>query len=102
ARLALIEAGLPTPRTQFSVLDEYGQFVARLDMAYDGVRVGIEYDGRQHWTDSAVRQRDIDRQFTLAGLGWALIPVGSGLVYRRRATYIARVADALRSRGYRL
>ncbi len=46
ARLVLIDAGLPSPRTQFHVYDEYGQFVARLDMAYDEVKVGIEYDGR--------------------------------------------------------
>lgn len=64
ARLLLINAGLPPPQTQFRVFDEYGQFVARLDMAYDEVKVGIEYDGPLgappvrraggHWTDPAV------------------------------------------------
>jgi hypothetical protein len=33
ARLALIDAGLPPPQTQFQVFDVYGEFVARLDMA---------------------------------------------------------------------
>ncbi len=55
ARLALIEAGMPAPETQYRVRDEYGQFVACLDMAYETVKVGIEYDGPQHWTDPAVR-----------------------------------------------
>jgi AbiEi antitoxin C-terminal domain len=102
ARLVLIDAGLPPPRTQFRVFDEYGQFVARLDMAYDEVLVGIEYDGPQHWTDPAVRQRDIDKQFALNELGWLIIRVSRDLLRYRRATYVARVESALRSRGFRL
>lgn len=101
ARLVLIDAGLPPPRTQFRVYDEYGQFVARVDMAYDEVLVGIEYDGPQHWTDPAVRQRDIDKQFALNELGWLIIRVSRDLLRYRRATYVGRVEDALRSRGFR-
>jgi hypothetical protein len=84
ARLVLIDAGLPPPRTQFRVFDEYGQFVARLDMAYDEVKVGIEYDGPQHWTDPAVRQRDIEKQFVLNELGWIVIRVSRDLLRYRR------------------
>ena len=71
-------------------------------MAYDGVHVGIEYDGPQHWTDPAVRQRDIDRHFALTDLGWIVIRVSRDLLRYRRATFVARVSDALRSRGCRL
>lgn len=99
ARLALIDAGLPRPKTQFRVFDEYGQFVARLDMAYDEVLVGVEYDGPQHWTDPAVRQGDIDKQFTLDRLGWLIIRASRDLLRYRRATYVRRVEDALLSRG---
>lgn len=102
ARLVLIDAGLPPPKTQFRVFDPYGQFVARLDMAYDEIKVGIEYDGPQHWTDPEVRQRDIDKQFTLAELGWLIIRVSRDLLRYRRATYVARVESALRSRGFDL
>jgi hypothetical protein len=69
ARLALVDAGLPAPRTQVEVVDRWGTFVARLDMAYDEVQVGVEYDGAQHWTDPAVRQRDIDRQIRVDRAG---------------------------------
>jgi very-short-patch-repair endonuclease len=100
-RLILIDAGLPAPKTQFRVFDDYGQFVARLDMAYDDVLVGIEYDGPQHWTDPAVRQRDIDKQFRLNELGWLVIRASRDLLRYRRATYVARVEDALRARGFR-
>lgn len=101
ARLVLIDAHLPPPKTQFRVLDEYGQFVARVDMAYDEVLVGIEYDGPQHWTVPEVRQRDIDKQFRLNELGWLIIRVSRDLLRYRRATYLRRVEDALRSRGLR-
>lgn len=102
ARLALIDAGLPVPRTQVRIFDEYGQFVARVDMAYEEFKVGIEYDGPQHWTDPGVRQRDIDKQFVLSQLGWLIIRVSRDLLRYRRATYVARVEGALRSRGYGL
>ncbi|MGA5463041.1 hypothetical protein [Mycobacterium sp. NPDC050041] len=99
ARLALVDAGLPAPRTQVNVFDEWGTFVARLDLAYERVKVGIEYDGPQHWTDPAVRQRDIDKQFDLTALGWNVIRVSRDLLRYRRATYVLRVEEALRARG---
>jgi very-short-patch-repair endonuclease len=102
ARLVLVDAGLPSPVTQFRVFDEYGQFVARLDMAYDDVMVGVEYDGAQQWTDPAVRQRDIDKQFALTELGWLIVRVSRDLLRYRRAAYVARVENALRSRGFGL
>lgn len=102
ARLALIDAGLPAPRTQVRIFDEYGQFVARVDMAYEEFKVGIEYDGPQHWTDPSVRQRDLDKQFVLPQLGWFIIRVSRDLLRYRRATYVVRVEGALRSRGYGL
>lgn len=99
ARLALIDAGLPPPRTQVRILDEYGLFIARVDMAYEDVKVAIEYDGPQHWDDPAVRQRDIDKQFELIKMGWFVIRVSRDLLRFRRATYVSRVENALRERG---
>lgn len=100
ARLALIDAGLPAPNTQFEVRGAFGEFVARLDMAYDDVRVGIEYDGAQHWTDPVVRQRDIDRHFELTALDWFIVRVSRDMLRYRRPTYVARVEKVLRERGF--
>lgn len=102
ARLALVDAGLPAPRTQLRVFGDAGEFIARLDMAYGEAKVAIEYDGAQHWTDPAVRQRDIDRHFALAELGWLVIRVSRDLLRYRRPTYVARVEGALRERGFDL
>ena len=99
-RLELIDAGLPWPETQIVVCDRYGEFVARLDMGYPQFKVGIEYDGRQHWTDPKQRQRDIDRQVALAELGWVIIRVSVELLRYRRGTLIGRVENAMRAAGW--
>lgn len=100
-RLVLIDAGLPVPQTQIRVCDDYGDFVARIDMGYRELRVGIEYDGPQHWTDAGQRDRDIDRYTALADLGWTIVRVGSDLLRYRHGTLIARVVNAMRAAGWR-
>jgi REase_MTES_1575 len=100
-RLVLIDAGLPTPQTQIRVCDEYGDFVARIDMGYEHLRVGIEYDGPQHWTDPEQRDRDIDRYTALVDLGWTIIRVSSELLRCRQGTFIARVVAAMHAAGWR-
>ncbi|MGH3678020.1 MAG: endonuclease domain-containing protein [Mycobacterium sp.] len=97
-RLVLIQAGFPIPQTQISVFNEYGDLLARIDMGWEQWRVGVEYDGAQHWTDPEQRERDIDRLVQLEAEGWIIIRVSSDLLRYRRGTLIARVGEALRSR----
>jgi hypothetical protein len=99
-RLVLIDAGLPVPQTQIRVYDEYGDFVARIDMGYRDLRVGIEYDGPQHWTDPQQRGRDIDRHTALADQGWTIVRVSGDLLRYRQGTFIARVVGAMRAAGW--
>ncbi|WP_343710620.1 DUF559 domain-containing protein [Mycobacterium sp.] len=100
-RLVLIDAGLPRPQTQIRVVDDYGDFAARIDMGYEDLRVGIEYDGPQHWTDAGQRDRDIDRYSALHALGWVIIRVSSDLLRYRQATFVARVVAAMKAAGWR-
>lgn len=100
-RLALIDAGLPKPLTQIRVFDEFGDFVARLDMGYEEIRVGIEYDGPQHWTDRQQRDRDIDRYSALLALGWTVVRASSDLLRYRQGTFVARVVAAMQAAGWR-
>ncbi|EUA02382.1 hypothetical protein I546_6208 [Mycobacterium kansasii 732] len=100
-RLVLVDAGLPRPQTQLRVFDEYGDFVARIDMGYEELRVGIEYDGPQHWTDPGQRDRDIDRYTALLDLGWTIIRVSSELLRYRQGTFIGRVVAAMQAAGWR-
>jgi hypothetical protein len=94
--LVLIDAGLPWPRTQIQVYGEYRCFVARIDMGYENVLVGIEYDGPQHWEDPAVRQRDIDKQVAWQDLGWKLVRASRDLLKFRRSTFVERGCCASR------
>lgn len=100
-RLALIDAGLPKPQTQIRVHGDCGDFVARIDMGYQELRVGIEYDGPQHWTDPEQRARDIDRHSALRDLGWTIVRVSNDLLRYREATFIARVVAAMEAAGWR-
>ena len=60
-RLVLIGGGLPRPHTQIEVLNDWGAVMARIDMGWEEWKVGVEFDGAQHWTDPAQRTHDIDR-----------------------------------------
>lgn len=83
------------------MFDEYGDFVARIDMGYEELRVGIEYDGPQHWTDPGQRDRDIDRYTALLDLGWTIIRVSGELLRYRRSTFVGRVVAAMQAAGWR-
>lgn len=101
-RLCLIRGGLPRPRTQLVVHTEYGTVdTARIDMAYLDYRVGVEYDGGQHWSDRAQRAADIDRYEALEDLGWRMVRVGADLLASRKPEIVSRVRAALVAQGWR-
>lgn len=100
-RLTLIDGGLPRPQTQIEVFDRFGHFVARLDMGYDEWRVGVEFDGPQHWTDPAQRARDIERLAELEALGWIIIRVSGDILRYRSYSMVTRVRNALLAAGWR-
>jgi very-short-patch-repair endonuclease len=92
-RLVLVDAGLPRPRTQIPV----GKW--RVDMGYDEFKLGIEYDGPQHWEDEKIRARDIEKYADLSARGWITIRVGADLLRFRRRVVLQRVCAALRQAG---
>lgn len=99
-RLVLIGGGLPKPRTQIVVRDEWGWVFARIDMGWEEWLVGVEYDGPQHWTDPRIRADDIERTAKLERRGWRLVRVSSELLRYRPHVVVARARDALRAAGY--
>jgi very-short-patch-repair endonuclease len=98
-RLVLTSAGLRPQRTQIEVFNSFGGFVHRIDMGWDDWRVGVEYDGIQHWTDPDIRAHDIDWQAELEALGWRIVRVGADMLRYRQATIVARTCTALRAAG---
>jgi very-short-patch-repair endonuclease len=71
-RLVLVGGGLPRPVSQFEVRDRANRFVARLDLAYPGHRLGVEYDGDQHRTRAGFRN-DLRRLNELRACGWTVL-----------------------------
>lgn len=97
-RLILVQGGLPAPQTQVPVMDGQGSVVAYVDMGWPELRVAVEYDGAQHWTDARQRRRDIERLADLEALGWIVIRVSSDMV-RTPAVIVDRTRRALESRA---
>ncbi|WP_235174905.1 DUF559 domain-containing protein [Tomitella biformata] len=98
-RLVLVRAGLPTPNTQVSVFDRFGQFVARCDLGWECWRVVVEYDGEGHWSSEARRTRDIRRYRQLERLGWRVVRVNSGLLRESPGDVIENVREQLLAAG---
>lgn len=99
-RLLLGAAKFPRPDTQIVVCDEFGQFIGRVDMGYREWKVAIEYDGPQHWATPDAHARTIERIADLEAQGWIVIRLSRDILRYRRSTFLARVRDALRDRGW--
>jgi hypothetical protein len=83
----LVRQGLPAPEHQFVVRDDSGGFVARVDLAYPGWKIVIEYDSVEHHTGTAAHIRDSARRDAIGDCDYVVLT--------------ATVAD-LRDRGARL
>ena len=87
-RLAVLADGLPVPALQYAV----GPYF--LDLAYPAVRLGIEYDGRQHLEQARAR-RDLDRQAHLTAAGWTILRFDAAEVLHRPTRVAATVRGEL-------
>jgi hypothetical protein len=94
-RLRLITDGLPEPTIQHTVLDHRGLFVARLDLAYERLRIGLEYDGDHHRERDTFRY-DAARLNRLRLLGWTILRFTAADVLRFPERMIAQVRAALK------
>jgi very-short-patch-repair endonuclease len=101
SRLVLVQRGLPRPELQYQVYDAFGEFVARLDMAYPLLKLGMEYDGWGHLTEWQQRS-DARRLNRLTGADWLILRFTSHDVFRIPDAMAAQVRDAIarRSRSY--
>jgi very-short-patch-repair endonuclease len=72
-----------------------------LDMAWEDVKVAVEYDGDQHRTDRVQFAKDVVRLEELADLGWIVVRVVAGtssadVVRRVRRAWDAHSPSTLR------
>lgn len=74
-RLIIVKAGFPQPPTQISVFNEYRAIVAVLDMGWENLKIGVEYDGDHHRMTRRQINNDIRRAENINRLGWIHIRV---------------------------
>lgn len=97
-RLLFTNNGMRPTRTQIDVFD--GRYhVGRIDMGWPEWKVGVQYDGIQHWQDPRRRTKDIDQNAEYRELGWRLVHVGADLMRARHDIIIARTRTELRAAG---
>ena len=91
-RLVLHRSGLPLPVAQYEVRCG-GRFVARVDFAWPGRRLALEYDGAWH---GEARQfaRDRQRLNRLTAAGWRVV-FGTKDDLRRPELLLADLGRAL-------
>ena len=96
-RLMFIDAGLPWPTTQITVVDRCGRHLRTLDMGWEDYKVAIEYDGEQHQTSRPQYVKDHWVLPQLAAMNWDVIQV---IKEDHDADIVNRVCRALRERGW--
>jgi len=92
-------AGLFEPEVNHILRDDSGAWICRLDLSYPEYLLIVEYDGRQHAEDTRQWNRDIERRENLEAWGWKIVVITSKGVFQEPERTLARVAEALRSRG---
>ena len=102
-RLAVIEAGFPEPELNLDVVDEAGNFLGRVDMAWSDRKIALEYDGDHHRDPDQYRQ-DQRRGNGFAANGWLVIhatAVDAGrpavLFERLRQAFVSRAGGTRRA-----
>jgi very-short-patch-repair endonuclease len=98
-RLLLVESITPRPVTQIPVRNGYGRVVRRIDMGYPRWKVGVEYDGEQHFTNPDDYANDIERLEFLAHMGWIIVRVSARQFRFERDQIVNRVQAALAVRA---
>ncbi|MDV3133538.1 hypothetical protein [Mycobacterium sp. 29Ha] len=99
-RLLLIAAGFPRPTTQILVYNEFGDLVGRIDLGWPEWKVGVEYDGPQHWATSEAHARTIERIADLEAEGWTIVRLSRDILRYRRGVFLARVQKAMGTAGW--
>ncbi|MDX8037288.1 hypothetical protein SK803_44445 [Lentzea sp. BCCO 10_0856] len=97
-RLALRDAGVMPPSTQYEVFDG-GELVARLDAAYPECHLGMEFDGVAVHNAPRALHRDRHRQNRLLHLGWTLLRFTWWDVVHDPEGFVAAVRRGLSARG---
>jgi hypothetical protein len=99
-RLLMHFGGLPEPVLQHRLLDRRGVHVATFDFAYAHVRLGIEYDGADHFEEEQSRY-DRARDLKAGDLDWLTLRFTRDDYYRTPKATVALIGRRLAERTAR-
>ena len=98
-RLLIVLAGLPEPRVNLILRARDGSWSRRYDLAYEHLRLVVEYDGRQHAQDTEQWLTDLARREELDQRRWRIVVVTAEDIYKTPLETLLRVRTALRDCG---
>ncbi|MCV7066273.1 hypothetical protein H7H51_12055 [Mycolicibacterium farcinogenes] len=90
ARLVMLDGGLPVPELQYEVVDGNGR-LRRLDFAWPGQRVAVEYDSLDWHGNPDALVNDRRRTAALMDVGWTVIALVFDDVRHRQGEMVARI-----------
>jgi Protein of unknown function (DUF559) len=94
ARLAMYDCGVPDPELQFEIVDRDGR-LWRVDFAWPGHRVAVEYDGYDWHSEPDDFTRDRQKRAALAELGWTVMSIVSDDVRKAKWAMARRIRGQL-------
>jgi very-short-patch-repair endonuclease len=95
-RVRLVLAGLPRPVAQYKVM-RGRVFVARVDLAWEELKIALEYDGRWHASPSQL-EYDRKRLNRLLGEEWMVFHVTADQLRNGFDELVAQLRSAIRAR----
>ena len=88
---------LPPLIQQHPILDPTGHVVARVDLAFPSVKLGLEAHSRRFHFGPVYEPLDEDRDLAVAACGWELLYLG-WYATRHPAEVLRRVEEVVRAR----
>jgi len=98
-RMLIVLAGLPEPKVNYVVRDEYGHPVRRYDLWFEKSRTVAEYDGRQHIEREQNWESDLERREEIDDAAMRIIVVTSKGIHRTPERTLVKLQRVLRERG---
>jgi hypothetical protein len=96
-RFCLDSPRLPPLVTQHPIVDADGRVVARADIAFPSVKLGLEAHSRRFHFGPVLEPLDEDRDLDAAACGWELLYLG-WYATKRPADVLRRVEEVVRTR----
>lgn len=98
-RMLIVLAGLPEPEVNVTIWRADGTWHRRFDLCYRGIKLIVEYEGRQHALDVRQWHWDIERREEFDDEGYRILLVTADGIYREPGRTLQRIRRQLIVRG---